>query len=327
VAAVSADRAWAVGSAGARSLEGPSRALIVAWNGRAWRPARLPALGNRAVLPGVAAISATNAWAVGEYGGPASSSEGKTLLLHWNGAAWRRVASPVRAAAGALEGVAASSATNVWAVGETKGQRVLVVRWNGIAWRRIPTPQISGELLGVATNSPGNVWVVGAANASTMVIMHWNGTKWTRMRSPVRYGNLERVTLIGRDAWAVGASFGTGGVQTAILHWNGVRWSKVASPRPHIFLAGVAALSADNAWAVGANEPSSKISAAILRWNGRAWHTVPAPRLGRYPVLVDVAATSAGNAWAVGTLDRPGRLQTVITRWNGIRWVPASIMK
>jgi hypothetical protein len=327
VSALSAGRAWAVGSAGARSLAGgPSGALIVGWNGRAWRRARVPALGDSALLEGVAAVSARDAWAVGDNdAGPHGGNLGKTVLLHWNGRTWRRVASPVAGAEGLLENVAASSARNVWAVGVAGNGRMLVVRWNGIAWRRVPVPQTPGDLTAVATTSPGNVWAVGAGSGRAL-ILHWNGRKWSRVRNSISATVLDGVTVTGGEAWAVGANFGNQ-IQPVILRWNGVRWSKVAGPRQQDFLVGVAALSANRAWAVGANEAGVHPRAVTLRWNGRVWGPVAHPGLGLYTVLVGVTATSASDAWAVGALDRPRHAQTVIAHWNGIRWVPASIMK
>lgn len=66
-------------------------------------------------LTGVAAGSATSVWAAGYFagGGPAPF---QALIAHWDGTAWRQVASPVRRAL--LYGVAATSAASAWAVGE-----------------------------------------------------------------------------------------------------------------------------------------------------------------------------------------------------------------
>jgi hypothetical protein len=44
-----------------------------------------------AQLSGVAATSAASAWAVG---GTSSGATGGSLILHWNGTAWKRVPSP-----------------------------------------------------------------------------------------------------------------------------------------------------------------------------------------------------------------------------------------
>jgi hypothetical protein len=64
----------------------------------------------------VAATSARNAWAVGRY--TSNNADFSTLVEHWNGTAWRRVASPgLSSAQTGLFGVAASSSRNVWAVG------------------------------------------------------------------------------------------------------------------------------------------------------------------------------------------------------------------
>ena len=57
----------------------------------------------------------SNAWAVG---GAGSTSSPKTLVVHWNGTAWKQVPSPAPADS-SLSGVAATSASNAWAVGCT----------------------------------------------------------------------------------------------------------------------------------------------------------------------------------------------------------------
>src|SRR5262249_61615833 len=55
-------------------------------------------------------------WAVGAY--PAGSV-GKTLTARWNGTAWKQTASPSPGtSASSLRGVTATSASNVWAVGD-----------------------------------------------------------------------------------------------------------------------------------------------------------------------------------------------------------------
>jgi hypothetical protein len=99
VAAVSARDAWAVGttqsffviacSGGAtRGVAATKiRPLIFHWNGATWKSVTVPAQPGRAVLTGVAATSAGNAWAVG--GLNYLRSTGKVLVLRWNGSAWR----------------------------------------------------------------------------------------------------------------------------------------------------------------------------------------------------------------------------------------------
>jgi hypothetical protein len=119
----------------------------------------------------VAATSARNAWAVGQH------NLQSTMILHWNGIAWKQVPSP--SPPGALLSAAVTSARNAWAVGTA------ILHWNGTAWK----PQAPGEsfelLTGVAATSASNAWAVGyfctakcGQHTSVIVIVHWNGTAW-----------------------------------------------------------------------------------------------------------------------------------------------------
>src|SRR6266566_2708499 len=154
VAVLSARSAWAVGSAG-------SKTLIVRWNGTVWKrvPSPVQASGDFAA---VAATSAHSAWAVGT-----TRFGAKTLIVRWNGTTWKRVPSPAPAPENFLSGVAATSAGSALAVGYTGG-KTLILRWNGTVWRRVPspTPAGGGILTGVAANrrpAPGR----SAAQAAT----------------------------------------------------------------------------------------------------------------------------------------------------------------
>jgi hypothetical protein len=74
-----------------------------------------PEPGSSNLLISVTATSARNAWAVGNY----THGKHTTLILHWNGRAWSRVASPSPGAVSALGGVAATGRSGVWAVGDS----------------------------------------------------------------------------------------------------------------------------------------------------------------------------------------------------------------
>jgi len=82
---------------------------------------------------------------------------------------------------GFLNGVAATSARNVWAVGGNGAGRNLILHWDGTAWKRVPSPNPAGEesvLAGVAALSAANAWAVGS------VILHWNGRAWKLVPNP-----------------------------------------------------------------------------------------------------------------------------------------------
>ncbi len=276
--ATSGRDAWAVGWAA-----GGGQTLTEHWDGTQFIVVPSPSPGTgpgRNILRGVAATSARNAWAVGIYSflGPDST---RTLILHWNGLAWLQVPSPNPArgkpggsppVANSLQGVAALSATDAWAVGSNTEpgiqSKTLIVHWNGHTWKRAqsPNPTHASELTALSATSARNVWAVGSyfdGHGDQTLIEHWNGRSWTRVPSPDPAGFWHGNTLTGvtaisaRDAWAVGSyrSHGVDGI--FILHWNGSTWKKVATPTPDGVggadeLNAVAAASVTNVWAVGA---------------------------------------------------------------------------
>ena len=198
VAATSATNAWAVGYA--ESTGPTTTTLILHWNGKTWKRVPSPSPSDPE-LYGVTAASAKNAWAVGYS---AVYSEGfKTLTLHWNGKVWKRVPSPnpVKVSSSELtwnilQGVAATSANNVWAVGWTEthfvGPKTMILHWNGKAWKKAPSPNpycaTCDSLYGVAATSASNAWAVGTLNSDAeLVVLRWNGTNWKN--SPVPFGS------------------------------------------------------------------------------------------------------------------------------------------
>src|SRR5215471_13852198 len=120
VAATSATNAWAVGYYSQHSDPGTqtnTRTLIEHWNGTAWTQVPSPNTHSfTSGLDGVAAISPTNAWAVGGRSKTGEGDNNKTLIEHWNGTAWTQMPAPSRTESG-LFSVAATSPTNIWAVG------------------------------------------------------------------------------------------------------------------------------------------------------------------------------------------------------------------
>jgi hypothetical protein len=248
---------------------------------------------------------------------------------------------PARAAApatinGAVYEVAATSDSNIWAVGcgpRSTCNKTLTMHWNGTSWAQVPSPSPGNfdQLTSVAAVSASNVWAVGytenrdGSNSRTLIV-HWNGTAWTQVPSPSPAGSqlLGVAFTSADDAWAVGYT-DSSGVDTGalILHWNGTAWTQVPSPAG-VLLHGVTAISARSAWAVGyAVAPGTPYFATlILRWNGTTWARVSSPSPGHEEAYVDnVAAASDSTAWALGaTVPTPGVQPPLLMRWDGSTW-------
>ena len=314
---------WAVGSNG-------SKTLILHWNGKAWTssattsappppPTRYSAAGG---LAGVAAASASSAWAVGHANAGTSL---KVLLLHWNGSKWSRVTSPsVLTGPGELTAITVVSAKDAWAVGytgtfsTTASTRTLLLHWNGTAWSQVTRPApVAGALSGV-TATAGGGWAVGYVpnghNFPHSLALRLSGATWSRVSTS---GGVELVGvgITGTNAaWAVG--YNEQGSE--LERWNGTSWAFEPSILPDdlYLMPAIAAGPGGTAFTVGVKQSltASPVPTA-LRLTGSGWHsvTVHAPSNGQ---LNSIAFAPGGAAWTAGSTGK----STLVLRWTGAAW-------
>jgi hypothetical protein len=260
VAAIAADNAWAVGTAGQASL-------IEHWDGTGWHkvsnPADEPAGSS---LAAIWAVSPTSIWAVGNTSNGTAGTD-KTLIEHYDGSRWtvsQNVPSPGSSAA--LQGVTATSAADVWAVGNGPGGGVLVLHWNGSAWAVSPAPTLFGVLTGVAATTPGNAWAVGYVGQGfgfVPVVLHWNGRDWTSSTG---------LPAGGSRLLAIATTSDTPGTNR-------------------------------NIWAVGDDSNGFPLA---WRFDGSSWVAVPAPAFGTVSRFTTVSASSASSVWLAGNSSAAG---------------------
>src|SRR5258708_30408562 len=109
---LAASAPWAaIGAVGSPAVTCPS-----SWSA-ADEPPNPGGLSGPDILNGVTVLSSTNAWAVGSY---FNGMADRTLIVHWNGSAWKGVATPNVGRGGRdnfLTTVAATSARNILAAG------------------------------------------------------------------------------------------------------------------------------------------------------------------------------------------------------------------
>jgi hypothetical protein len=280
VAADSAADAWAVGAYLDTSTS-TDHGLLLHWDGHGWAQVTLPADSEE--LWAVTAVSASDVWVSGTDPG------GGLLLLHYDGTGWTRLPVPAITPGGTpqrifLTGMAATSASDVWAVGSvTVGFSLrdipLIMHWDGTAWSQVPAPDPSAPdddlgtgLSSVSAVSPSDAWAVGSSDelssTASTVTMHWDGHSWTVVPSP--------------DPAATGGG-------PAVNE-----------------LTGVAAVSATSAWAVGGygtehNGDTTSDHNLVLHWDGHSWIQVPMFNQGASEnFLSAVAASPAGMMFAVG---------------------------
>ncbi len=125
----------------------------------------------------VTALSPTDVWATGTVvggrtGGLHPRTFPKAAIEHWDGTSWSIVTSPNPNPGGAsiLQGIAAISANDIWAVGAFGGtsavpsEFTLTEHWDGTSWSIIPSPSPAAnqnQLFAVTALSDGTVAAVG----------------------------------------------------------------------------------------------------------------------------------------------------------------------
>jgi hypothetical protein len=230
---------------------------------------------------------------------------------------------------GVLEGIAARSASDIWAVGwqydhnNNDAIRPLTLHWNGTCWSEVwcNTMGEGARLFAVAVIPPSDAWAVGhygdfilGVPRNLTFVLRWDGNFNVWQFSPssnLPNGDNFLWGVSGttrQDIWAVGDyEPDIGNWQTMTQHWDGAGWAIVPSPnvgdqQTANALNSVVALSSRYAWAAGIGGGSHTL---IERWDGRKWSVVPsqdAPDTAMYGwnQLLGIAAKSPKDIWTVG---------------------------
>jgi len=294
-------------------------------------------------LHAVAAVSATEMFAVGEY---YNGTWDHGLILKGNGTTWAASSAPqpTFATHNVLNGVAMANASLGWAVGTYsigKSSYNLVERYSGGSWSWVrqsnPAGTTASEFNGVAAGSARSVVAVGDSHGSKQapkpISAFFNGTSWkyVAVPNPGKVGTkahtaaLSSVAVVpgtsGKRYWAVGTYSNGFNTFPFFDYWNGKKWSQhvlaksvqsvIAAPSPvSSVVTSVAVVSANNAWAVGyytANHtppvPSNNRTFTV-HWNGVAWSMVKSPNRVSDSTPNELVSVSARGAKAIYAVGR-----------------------
>jgi hypothetical protein len=283
-----------------------------------------PSPGTHAELSAVATISATNAFAVGDFTDKTGQHE---LMERWNGKSWQTVFLPPPIGK-SLTSITAVNGHNVWAVSELR-----TLHFGGLGWRSFPNPA-GISMYGVESAADSAVYGLGRGsnNADSLWLMTAGG--WRLMSAIPKLSSSEcnasgrasdLAVVKARDVYVVGSGTKPQSTQscTVALHWDGTTWQLMTTPGvAGRSLSAVSARSDSDVWAVGQSDtydPQLGISfqfSLVLHWNGTTWSQVLPGTVKGF--LRDVVATPHG-VWAVG-MQQVGAgfpLGMVIQKWNG----------
>ena len=361
--AISGDSAsdiWAVGQVTSHTGQNfTSAPLIEHWNGTTWAvsPISASTLGSGDhTLAGIAALSPTDVWAVGQTTTQDASGSRLELplIVHWDGSAWKTVSSPTVAGSTYyyLNAVTAIASNDVWAVGSDadagflpngeNGSGSLIEHWNGSAWSVVqdnasgaPSTDDVGALISVSAAGPTDVWAVGSGlypymggcGAGTNRVMeHWDGQSWSYVNYPIPatgqgFFDFNHIAVVGpNDVWAVGGvnTYSRNTTPTA-EHWDGSQWSITSLPAlaTATGFASVAA-KAGVVLTVGQAAISNGYGATVVgQWTGSQWARMTSPSPGTLTnELTGLAAIGSKDVWAVGD----SAAGTLSEHWNGAQW-------
>jgi WD40 repeat protein len=314
----------------------------------------------------VADGTTNDVWAVGllgqaqEQGLPANGVT-KSWTVHRNGDRWETVASPSQGDGdNVLNGVAAISSNDVWAVGyylaTTNLSRALILHWDGTDWSNVPAPELANNygkgsaLNAVSGNGPDDVWAVGTFDNAFTLTLHWDGQAWTQVPSPSPGVDLNTLTTVsaetGGEVWAGGQYaqhyYPAGMPQGVpfILRWDGGRWQPVSVTFDGTYISALGMAPDGAGWVIGGYAGEGGGGADASRWDGAGWASATLPKLGNIDAIGQSDVPSSGlnglvvisrdSAWAVGTfskqpsIDPSGNWQeyTLVEHWDGTSWAP-----
>ena len=308
-------------------------------------------VSGAAVLDGVVAPARDDAWAAGftiDFGDSGGGSSAclnvgmlDSLMLHWDGKAWRQVSVPDL---GRINALSASSPADVWASADCG-----LIHWDGTRWTvvsyAVPANSQQPQNGAIVADRPNDAWLAGstydaASGDMGAFIDHWDGRRWTMLPTP-DLGNqysFDAVDAQGPDdVWVAGTDY-TGDLadtpqpeQLILLHWNGTSWTRTAQPATGDStnrVTGLQIQSPDSVWVVGWGKVSYDADQdrlpLALHWNGHTWTstTVPAG-----PGELMGLTTADHDQWAVGDTYSPTQPSYTmdLLRRTATGWVNAPV--
>lgn len=311
-----------------------------------WAVQPAPALGTGDNTYGaVAAVSAKDVWAVGNYLPDLASANLDATLstaAHFDGTRWTWTPT-VNSGPNfnTLFGVAAVPG-RAWAVGVALNgayqAHSIIEAWDGSSWKLADAPKLDTErdiLFAATAVSANDVWAVGDRQSEHTgrfgtLIEHWDGRHWSVVPSPdpgSAGDNLYGVAASGpNDVWAVGQRHDDGGGDPPLVeHWDGKRWSVVDVPAAGAtgaLLQGVT-VAGGQVWAVGQTDDAvHQARPFIEHLDDGAWHAQIASTLGTGFSDVTGVAVSGGTVWLAGSyFDAVGGTElTLVARNDGAGW-------
>lgn len=263
-----------------------------------WQKETTPTTDVQNGLRDATAFSPDDVWAVGQS---YDNGTDHSMLIHWDGTAWKRVTGPAqdRFTADSVSGVYGNA---VWVAGSCvydsgDGEKACAARWNGSEWSAPVRLPGDGAALTIHAIALDNVWVGGSAGGGAPYYAHYNGTTWSQVTAPSPGGSQSEISDLAaggpNDVWAAGYRSTTSGAQRPLVqHWDGKRWTTFTTPNTEGALRSITPLTGTRVWAVGWGASD----AMVLRRSGNSFLAAPEVP-GADLAATGVAPDGSDSAW------------------------------
>lgn len=293
------------------------RTWVQHWDGTTWTTVSTPDVESAPavnLLNRVAAASPTAAWAVGSY--QRSDSTWAPLVLRWDGSVWSRSDIPVPSASQSyLQSVAATSPTDVWAVGTYRDagsftDRPWSTHFDGSTWSTVTVPRPAvcvGDSLAVAdvASAAGRVVLSGSCGVTggttSGFVAELVGGAWRSRGTIPHVDGVAGLAIASGGSLLVGAD--TAG-NTAVVIYRRTAGAWVAGPALTVgrsttienLAVGGGVARVDVVGSVTATD--NGVSPLLATWtSGGGWVTSTSRVSGFARALAEVPG---GGVWAAG---------------------------
>jgi hypothetical protein len=317
-------------------------------------------------VPAISASASNNVWAAsGSFLTQTNANVSIPASLNFNGTKFSQtlLGQTVAGPTGAINGVAAISPTDVWAVGfdsVDNGPLEVVQHFDGTKWHQVSDVAMVGKIVGKGQILGEQLNAISALSASDIFVAgnlynpdldqvlpffeHWNGQVWSQS-GPTPTVSAAQTFITGisalsnTDVWAAGYILNLNGVtpksvSAVTFHFDGTEWTEISGAACDCAFLGVTAIAPDDIWAVGFTQNGSTLASAPMaqHFNGSNWTltSVPTPQpqsveFTTFPnQFQGVAAVSSKSVWAVGTYLGNG-ISADVFHWDGSKWTQENL--
>jgi hypothetical protein len=275
---------WAVGLQPSKG-----RPVLLRENNGAWQVDANPPPTQQGDALKAIAITGDTLWVGGARAdaahGDATQESGFVFARTANGA-WQR-----QQFGAPINGIAFTSATNGWAVGDGG----TIYHDQAGTWTQFPN-SMANDLYAIAARAPNDIWAVGEEGA----FAHFDGTAWQH-QAHFTHVNVYGLALTADDGWA------TGDDGTMIRLGSNGLWTEITAP---INVTGRAvAIINGNVWMIGDH------GLVFERTPDGQWQHIPPPGDAQ---LNAIAVTPSGTLWIGGNFSQSSIFSFASGGWRAV---------